>query len=322
MAYFGTDQSQVQRYLGGTDVRASRIGLLFNGLLKVPLQFFILFIGVLVLLFFQFHQPPLHFNDVNKEKVMASPHAEAYQELEQEHDALFEEKKELVRRIEAEKGSDAEQREALQAMMEREEGLRDEAKSLVKKADAEAETKDADYIFVSFVMQHLPVGVVGLLLAVIFSAAMSSTSAELNSLASTATVDVYKRNLQKTGGDSHYLGASRIFTLLFGALAILFAALASLFENLIQAVNILGSIFYGTILGVFLAAFFVKRIKGNSVFIAALIAQGTIAFLYYLGEQEVYELSYLWFNLIGPIIVIGVGLLIELFKGKRGDREL
>lgn len=319
LAYFGTDQSQVQRYLGGTDVRASRIGLLFNGLLKVPLQFFILFIGVLVLLFFQFHQPPLHFNDVNKEKVMASPHAEAYQELEQEHDALFEEKKELVRRIEAEKGSDAEQREALQAMMEREEGLRDEAKSLVKKADAEAETKDADYIFVSFVMQHLPVGVVGLLLAVIFSAAMSSTSAELNSLASTATVDVYKRNLQKTGGDSHYLGASRIFTLLFGALAILFAALASLFENLIQAVNILGSIFYGTILGVFLAAFFVKRIKGNSVFIAALIAQGTIAFLYYLGEQEVYELSYLWFNLIGPIIVIGVGLLIELFKGKRGD---
>ncbi len=311
LAYFGTDQSQVQRYLGGSSIRQSRIGLLFNGLLKVPMQFFILFVGILVLLFYQFNPPPLHFNEVNRQKVEDSRKADEYEKLKEKHQEVFQKKKALIGSINEGEKKDAHYREQLQALMGQEKELREKAKGLVKKVDPDAETRDDDYIFVTFVMNHLPTGVVGLLLAVIFSAAMSSTSAELNSLASTATVDVYKRKMQRSGGESHYLKASRVSTLLFGGLAILFAALASLFENLIQAVNILGSIFYGPILGIFLAAFFVKKLQGNAVFIAALIAQGTIGLLYYLGEIEVFEISYLWFNLIAPIIVITVGLLIQ-----------
>ncbi len=311
LAYFGTDQSQVQRYLGGSSIRQSRIGLLFNGLLKVPMQFFILFVGILVLLFYQFNPPPLHFNEVNRQKVEDSRKADEYEKLKEKHQEVFQKKKALIGSINEGEKKDAHYREQLQALMGQEKELREKAKGLVEKVDPDAETRDDDYIFVTFVMNHLPTGVVGLLLAVIFSAAMSSTSAELNSLASTATVDVYKRKMQRSGGESHYLKASRVSTLLFGGLAILFAALANLFENLIQAVNILGSIFYGPILGIFLAAFFVKKLQGNAVFIAALIAQGTIGLLYYLGEIEVFEISYLWFNLIAPVIVITVGLLIQ-----------
>ncbi len=315
LAYFGTDQSQVQRYLGGSSVRASRIGLLFNGLLKVPMQFFILFVGILVLLFYQFHMPPLHFNEVNQQKVENSEYGDEYDELQKEHQKLFKEKKALIGEF-AEGKSNADFGEELSRLTAEQDSLRSRAKSLVKKVDKNAEPKDDDYIFVTFVMDQLPIGVVGLLLAVIFSAAMSSTSAELNSLASTATVDIYKRKIQKHGNEKQYLRASRLSTLLFGGLAILFAALASLFENLIEAVNILGSIFYGPILGIFLAAFFVKTVKGNAVFIAAIVAQASIGLLYYLGEIAIFPISYLWFNLIGPIIVIGVALLIESLKGQ------
>jgi SSS family solute:Na+ symporter len=316
LAYFGTDQSQVQRYLGGTSVRESRVGLLFNGLLKVPMQFFILLVGILVLLFYQFDRPPLHFNEANRQMVINSEKGDEYEQLRKEHEEVFQEKKALIASMKEEGGKeDAEYRKELQKLVAQEEKLRKEAKELISEADPDAETRDDDYIFVTFVTEQLPTGLVGLLLAVIFSAAMSSTSAELNSLASTATVDVYKRKIQKAGSEKNYLLASRLSTLLFGALAILFAALANLFENLIQAVNILGSVFYGTILGIFLAAFFIKRIKGHAVFIAAITAQASIAILYYLGEKGVFEISYLWFNLIGPVIVIGVGLLIEAFKG-------
>ncbi|MFB6257699.1 MAG: sodium:solute symporter [Flavobacteriales bacterium] len=326
LAYFGTDQSQVQRYLGGSSIRESRIGLLFNGLLKVPMQFFILFVGILVLLFYQFHPPPLHFNEVNRQKVEHSDHSEKFDRLQKKHKELFKKKRSLIQEMKgdgAKKG--APYQDQLKQLTDQQDTLRKKAKGLIKKADPDAETKDDDYIFVTFVMNHLPVGAVGLLLAVIFSAAMSSTSAELNSLASTSTVDIYKRKLVQSGNEKHYLLASRLSTLLFGSLAILFAALASLFENLIQAVNILGSIFYGPILGIFLAAFFVKRIKGNAVFLAAIIAQIAIAVLYYLGETkpvveimgkkwELYlEIEYLWFNLIAPIIVIGGGILIQAF---------
>ena len=318
LAYFGTDQSQVQRYLGGSSVKESRIGLLFNGLLKIPMQFFILFVGILVLLFYQFHMPPLHFNEVNEQKVEDSRYGDEYQELQQEHQKLFQEKKALIGEMKQEGKASANYEDELETLMAQKKKLRKEARTLVEKADPDAETRDDDYIFVTFVTEHLPTGVVGLLLAVIFSAAMSSTSAELNSLASTATVDVYKRKMNKAGDEGHYLKASRLSTLLFGGLAILFAALASLFENLIQAVNILGSIFYGPILGIFLAAFFVKRIQGNAVFMAAIIAQASIGLLYFLGEEGIFTISYLWFNLIGPIIVIGVGLLIQGASGN-GD---
>ncbi len=313
LAYFGTDQSQVQRYLGGSSVRQSRIGLLFNGLLKVPMQFFILFVGILVLLFYQFNPPPLHFNEVNRQKIENSKYSDEFDRLKEEHRELFQEKKALISSMEEDDKED--HGKELQTLMVKDSTLRDSAKSLVKKADPDAEPRDDEYIFVTFVMDHLPTGVVGLLLAVIFSAAMSSTSAELNSLASTATVDVYKRKIRKDGSDKQYLLASRLTTLLFGGFAILFAALASLFENLIQAVNILGSIFYGPILGIFLAAFFVKRVRGNAIFIAALVAQASIGILYYLGEIEVYEISYLWFNLIAPAIMIPLALLIQALFG-------
>ncbi len=323
LSYFGTDQSQVQRYLAGTSVKESRLGLMFNGLLKIPMQFFILLLGVMVFLFYQYTEPPLTFNDVNREKVVNSEKAGEYKALEEQHHRLFEEKQATIGEMEAALSAGNEARanalsERVKEQLARQTELREATKTLIKRVDADAETEDDDHIFVTFVMNYLPVGVVGLLLAVIFSAAMSSTSAELNSLASTATVDVYKRNFSREGSEKHHLLASRWFTLLFGVLAILFASLASLFENLIEAVNILGSLFYGTILGIFLVAFFIKYIRGHAVFIAALLAQAIIITLYYLGEANIYEIGYLWYNLLGPALVVVFGLLLEgmLRKGE------
>ena len=192
-----------------------------------------------------------------------------------------------------------------------EQALMKDSKALILKANPDATTEDDDYIFITFVTNYLPIGLIGLLLAVIFSAAMSSTSAELNALASTTTVDIYKRNIKKDGDDNHYLIRSKAFTFMFGILAIIFAVMADLFDNLIEAVNILGSLFYGTILGVFLVAFFFKKVKGNTVFIAALISQAIIIILYTLNRYEVIDLAYLWYNLIAPGLVIGFALVIE-----------
>lgn len=322
MSYFGTDQSQVQRYLSGKSIAESRLGLIMNGLLKVPMQFVILFIGVMVFVFFQFERPPIFFNKVAKEQVELSVKGDEFRAIEGEYAMLFEQKKEaiygLVDAVESgtETEIDSYQRQ-VNELQDSSEELRNQAKVLVKEVIPDAETNDKDYIFMSFVMGYLPVGMIGLLFAVMFSAAMSSTASELNALATTSTIDLYKRSIVKNGSDNHYLKSSKWFTFLWGALAILFATYASLFENLIQAVNLLGSLFYGTILGIFLVAFYFKSIKGNAVFIAALIAQALVIGIHYMNAMEIapgwLTMGYLWYNVVGCILVILLGYLIQAF---------
>lgn len=303
LSYFGTDQSQVSRYLAGRTVKESRMGLLFNGLLKIPMQFLILFTGVLVFVFFQLNPAPVYFNEVALEKTRVEKSAEVVA-LEQEQQALFEMNREQIM-----KGMKNEGQNNLQLIQQKE--LRKKAQELVASVNPDLEKKDSDYIFIYFVMHYLPVGVIGLLLAVIFCAAMSSTSAELNALASTAVVDIYKPNFNSQASDTHYVTASKWFTILFGIIAVLFAVFASLFENLIQAVNIVGSLFYGTVLGVFMTAFFLKRVKGNAVFLAAVLAELIVAAIYTLDKIEILHIEYLWLNLIGCLLVMAFGILFS-----------
>ena len=315
LSYFGTDQSQVQRYLSGSSVKESRLGLMFNGMLKIPMQFFILFVGILLFLFYQFVMPPLHFNAENVENVKQSEYALQYEALEEKQEIVFDAKKDLILQFN-QNPENEELKSAIQAYHVEEQTLMKESKTLILKANPDATTEDDDYIFITFVTNFLPIGLIGLLLAVIFSAAMSSTSAELNALASTTTVDIYKRNIKKDGDEKHYLNRSKLFTFMFGVLAIIFAVMADLFDNLIEAVNILGSLFYGTILGVFLVAFFFKKVKGHAVFIAALLSQAIIIVLYTMNRYEVIDLAYLWYNLIAPGLVIGFAVLIETIRKK------
>lgn len=310
LSYFGTDQSQVQRYLSGSSIRQSRLGLMFNGLFKIPMQFFILLVGVMVFMFYQFNQPPLHFNSANVEKLENSQYASEFKELKELNNEIFIEKKELIQEISANNNQEASSK--LKLLHEKEKELQTDVAQLIKKVDSNAETEDSDYIFITFITDYLPVGLIGLLLAVIFCAAMSSTSAELNALASTATIDIYKRRFRKESSEMHYVSTSKWFTFLFGLFAILFAALASLFENLIEAVNILGSLFYGTILGVFLVAFFFRKVGGTAVFYSAIISQLIIIALFSLNRNGIIEIGYLWYNLIAPAILIILSLLLNL----------
>jgi solute:Na+ symporter, SSS family len=317
LSYFGTDQSQVARYLGGKSIAESRLGLLFNGLLKIPMQFLILFIGVMVFVFYQFNQPPVFFNEGTKTKVYATEHAEELRTLEANYSSIFEEKQQAMQGlVSALKTDDAAAIATAEAQVESLSAagkeVREEVKTLIKTAVPDAETRDTDYVFISFVMKYLPAGLVGLLLAVIFSAAMSSVASELNALASTTVVDIYKRSVNPNGSDTHYLNASKLFTVAWGIIAILFATFASLLDNLIQAVNIIGSIFYGTILGIFLVAFYFKRIKGNAVFFAALLAEGVVLYCFYFTD-----IAFLWFNVIGCVAVILFGLILQRLIGKK-----
>lgn len=325
LSYFGTDQSQVQRYLSGASIGQSRLGLMFNGLLKIPMQFFILFVGVLVFLFYQFNAAPVHFNQANLDALVGTPQETEVLALDAEYREVFDEKKKLLFELRSALNSD-EGTTALQQRIDqlssRDLAIRNEAKQLIKTAAPQADTNDDDFIFITFVMNHLPIGLVGLLLAVIFSAAMSSTSAELNALASTGTVDIYKRLFNRNGDDHTYLRAGKIATVIFGVFAIIFAALASLFENLIEAVNILGSLFYGTVLGVFLVAFFLKWVQGRAVFIAAIVAQTCIVVIFFLNKYEVIEIAYLWYNLIAPATVVIVAILLQpLLKQKTPTKD-
>lgn len=324
LSYFGTDQSQVQRYLSGSSVKESRLGLIFNGLVKIPMQFFILLTGVLVFVLYQFEKEPLHFNQVASHAVEQSVVQEEWQELEKEYEQVWNSKKvqnlfllEFLRNEDTE--NIAAQQGALLESLEKRKELKAEAKALIQEADPKLETRDSDYIFITFIMNYLPIGIVGLLLAVIFSAAMSSTSAELTALASTTTVDIYKRNFKQEADDTHYLKASKLFTFLFGVLAIAFALMASLFENLIQAVNILGSLFYGTILGIFIVAFFLKNIRGTAVFIGACIAEVFVITIYCLDKMEVLRIEYLWLNLIGCFLVMLFAFIAQMLLPKKPD---
>ncbi|WP_299672249.1 sodium:solute symporter [uncultured Polaribacter sp.] len=310
LSYFGTDQSQVQRYLSGKSVRESQLGLIFNGLLKVPMQFFILLIGVMVFVFYQFNPSPLNFNPGANEQVEKSKYVEEYQALEKEHIEIENTKKVLFA-----DGFQVEEKQQILDLNERDLALKETSKVIIDKIDKEntldkIESNDKDYVFIHFILNNLPRGLIGLLLAVILSAAMSSTASELNALASTTAIDLYKRNVKGEKSDAHFVKASKWFTLAWGIIAISVACIANLFDNLIQLVNIIGSIFYGNVLGIFLLAFFFKKVNGNSVFIAALITQILICSIYYFGiyhlESQGLEpiVSYLWLNFIGCILVL------------------
>ena len=322
LSYFGTDQSQVQRYLSGKSVRESQLGLIFNGLLKVPMQFFILLIGVMVFVFYQFNASPLNFNPTVNDAIASSEYVEEYRQLETQHIAIENTKKAIFA-----DGFQLIEKEQIQALNERDLELKVASKAIVKKVDAAIESNDKDYVFIHFILNNLPRGLIGLLLAVILSAAMSSTASELNALASTTAIDLYKRNVKGEKSDAHYVTASKWFTLLWGVLAISVACVANLFDNLIQLVNIIGSIFYGNVLGIFLLAFFFKKVNGNAVFKAAVITQILIFAIFYFGiyNLEVQGLapiiSYLWLNFIGCILVSFFSLLF-VFKSINKQSKL
>ena len=317
LSYFGTDQSQVQRYLTGSSVAESRLGLLMNGIVKIPMQFFILFIGTMVFVFYQFQTPPMHFNSVETTKVKQSQYAEQYNELEEEYFDVVQNKnfqiKNLVESFHSiEQEQTAEIQNKLDDIRAQELEIRDQAKEIIVQNNPKADPKDTNYIFLTFVTNFLPIGVVGLILAMIFSASMSSTSAELNALASTTVVDIYKRMIKKDGNDKHYLMVSKIATLGWGLYAILLAETASRLGSLIEAVNILGSLFYGTILGIFLVAFYLKNVKGTATFIAALIAEIIVFYCFFFTE-----ISFLWYNVVGCLGVIFIAVILNIFFDKK-----
>lgn len=328
LSYFGTDQSQVQRYLSGSSVYESRMGLMFNAIMKVPMQFFILFVGVMVFVFFQYQEHPVLFNENATAKVYQTEYADDMKTIETDYSKVYNKKKEALKLVVGNYNKTNYDQEtlnyAIQTVKSNEAEaivLRDKAKGLVSIAVPDNNSKDSDYVFLSFIMNYLPIGLIGLLLAVIFSAAMSSTSGELNALATTTTIDFYKRLNSKEHSEKHYLIASRVLTAAWGIVAILFALFAHLVENLIEAVNILGSIFYGVILGIFLIAFFIKRIKGKATFVGALIAQAIVIIFFFFGQKigsfimghEVKEIGYLWYNVIGCGLVILFATMINPF---------
>ena len=318
MAYFGTDQSQVQRYLGAQSLTASRLGLLFNGLFKIPMQALILFVGVMVFVFYQFNAPPIFFNQSELARAKQTPHAGKLADLEQAHAQAFERKQaELWSLDRALDRHDAAAIAAGKAKVRAAEAatakLRAEAKHTIARALPGANTKDADYIFLTFVMRNLPRGLVGLLLVVIFCAAMSAVAGELSALASTTLVDFYRRSFRPDATDAHYVKAAKLFTAGWGILAVLFATFASMLDNLIQAVNILGSLFYGTILGIFLVAFSGRPIRGTAVCLAALAAE-SIVVAFFVGTN----ISFLWYNVIGCLAVLAfAGIFEAVLPGRR-----
>ncbi|MEQ9064749.1 MAG: sodium:solute symporter [Vicingaceae bacterium] len=310
LSYFGTDQSQVQRYLGGKSVKESRLGLMFNAILKIPMQFFILLTGVLVFLYFEFHQPPALFNQNAMEYLKNSEFSNESEDIQQRMSTTWEQKRNLY-----ENYREYDSQEILHAQtadLDKSIAI-DKAKlqSLYASTHNGVQAKESDYVFLYYILNYLPHGIIGLLLCVIISAAMSSTSGEINALAATCIIDFYSRLGNPAINQRRQLLMSRLLTLLWGLLAISFAIFAQMVENLIEAVNILGSLFYGTILGVFLIAFFLKKVASNAVFIAALISQTGILLLFFtLGN----EIAYLWHNVIGCVGVIVIALTISLFR--------
>ena len=319
LAYFGTDQTQVGRYLTGKSDKESQMGLLMNGFLKVPLQFFILLTGVMVFVFFQFNPVPLNFNPNNGKLIENSQYKDEYHQIESQLNVLAEEKKEFNLLYIDHLNQNYDNpilRKKLIALSGKENDLRDQAKELIEKVDNKAETNDKDYVFLHFILHYLPKGLIGLLLAVILSAAMASSASELTALASTTAIDIYKRNSKVEKHEKHYVYATQFFILIWGIIAILSACFFSLFENLIQLVNILGSVFYGTILGIFLVGFLIKFVQARAIFIAAILSQSTIFLIYYFfihiysSGQE--KLGYLWLNFIGASLTVTLSIVIQL----------
>lgn len=297
LSYFGTDQSQVGRYLGGKSSTESRLGLLFNGLLKIPMQFFILLVGVCLFLFYINTKPPIHFNTTEYDKLKTNSvytDSVSYFETIYHHSSI------------------SNQKDSIQI-------AKSGIKRLMLKNNDDAITKESDFVFVHFVMNYMPMGIIGLLFAVILCAAMSSTSSELNSLASTTLIDFYKRSWKKDKDEKHYLFMSKAITAGWGVVSIIFAMIFSLFDNLIEAVNIIGSLFYGTILGIFLAGFFFKRINSKAILIAALISEIIVLVFYYLNTLEKIKFSFLWLNPLGCLSVIFIGLVLSLVMSPKKE---
>ncbi len=318
LSYFGTDQSQVQRYLAGSSASQSKIALLMNGLVKIPMQFFILFIGVMVFIFYQFVTPPLFFNPVEENKVKNSIYSEQYADLENRYNELHLSKQkdysQLLKAIEANDDKTIEAvSKSINEKQEETSKIKQQAVEVIKSSNPGTDTNDVNYIFLNFVINFLPVGVIGLVLASIISASMSSTSAELNALASTTVIDIYKRLIKKNAADKHYLIVSKIATIMWGAYALTFALFANRLGTLIEAVNILGSLVYGTILGIFLSAFYLKKVGGSATFYAALIAEAAVLYCYLFTD-----IPFLWFNAIGCLLVVILSILFQqvIFNNK------
>jgi SSS family solute:Na+ symporter len=311
LSYFGTDQSQVGRYLGGRSVAQSRLGLLFNGLFKVPMQFFILFVGVMVFVFYQFVTPPLFFNGV-EERALAAARPAEHAALTAEHQQVAGAKQKAYRQfLDARRGDDAAGMSAAEtqiaAITEQEKDIRSRTTALMKAANPKAETNDTNYVFLTFVMNYLPAGLIGLVLAAAFAASMSSTASELNALTSTTVVDFYKRLFKPAASDRHYVIFSKVATLFWGGVAILFAEFANQLGSLVEAVNQIGSLFYGTILGIFLLAFYAKRVGGTATFIAALVGEATV-----IAVWRLTDVAWLWFNVIGCLVVVAVAFALSV----------
>ncbi|MEO6151468.1 MAG: sodium:solute symporter [Mucilaginibacter sp.] len=318
LSYFGTDQSQVGRYLTGSSVAQSRLGLIMNGLIKIPMQFLILMIGVLVFAFYQFNRPPVFFNSYEVEQVQNSKYAGEYAAIEKQHAIAFEHRKgaaeHLITAIDTDDPDKINTAQTtLKAADKQMRDIRGSAIAVMNKNSGKADNNDTNYIFLTFVTQYLPKGLIGLLIAIVFMASMGSTASALNSLASTSVVDIYKRVINPNATDKGYLNASRIATIFWGLASIGMALYASKLGNLLEAVNQLGSYIYGTILGVFIVAFYLKKIKGSAVFIAAVITEAVICVM---GYYKV--VAYLWLNAIGCLLVILIAFLIEIFLTKPG----
>jgi SSS family transporter len=312
LAYFGTDQSQVQRYLGGASLAESRMGLMMHGLVKIPMQLLILFIGVLLFVFYQFATPPIVFNRGEWQRAQAGPEATAVRALDDAWQRAAVERRQRVEAyVTALDAHDppglATATQQLQAAARHGDELRAQAKTLLHKSQPKADVKDQDYIFIGFVLAHFPPGLIGLLIAVILCAAMSATASALNSLGSTSVVDFYRPSIKPDADDAHYLRAAKLFTVMWGVLAVLFAAFASLLDNLIQAVNILGSLFYGPMLGVFLVGFFLPRVRATPAFVGTLVAEAAVLLVFVATP-----IGFLWYNVIGCAAVVIVALLVDV----------
>ncbi|HEY5228001.1 MAG TPA: sodium:solute symporter, partial [Opitutaceae bacterium] len=322
MAYFGTDQSQVQRYIGGASLRESRLGLMFNAVFKIPMQFFILLLGVLIFVFYQFERPPVFFNRSAWDYQVAHGEGPRLRALESQFDeAHADEGSQLQLWIQARHTGntvlEAQAHAAAAAAHERVEAARAGTKAVLRSAGGGSSSNDSDYVFIDFILDYLPHGLIGLLVTAFFAAALSSKAGELNALGSTTTVDIYRHLVRRGASDAHYLMASRCFTAFWGLVAIAFALFANLSENLIQAVNILGSIFYGVVLGMFLVAFFMRRIGGTAVFWSAIAAQALVFVLY-----STLSISYLWYNVIGCAACVGLSLVLQaVIGGAEGAAE-
>ena len=308
LSYFGTDQSQVQRYLSAKSLKESQRGLMMNGFLKIPMQFFILLIGVLVFIFFQYEKAPIHFNPYVVEKVNESNYKDAFNALERANELIHLQKNEQLK--EKNFFYDEKMQAKYLKLEKKIQENRSKAKKIVEKIEPKLETNDKDYVFIYFIINYLPKGLIGLLLAVILSAAMSSSASEINALSAITLVDLYKR-FKSHHKEKHYVWVGKLFTLIWGAIAIGFALVGNLFENLIQLVNIIGSLFYGTILGIFLVAIFIKSVKSKAIFISAIISELIILFIFYNDW-----VSFLWLNFIGGILTVANSLIIQQITKK------